>query len=255
MKKIVDYLQDLGLTEIESKVYQGLLEIGASTVKDLAEHIGIKRITTHFNVESLISKGLITQTVHGSRRQIVAEQPDRLYYLIEQKEKGVKQLQSDFPDFVKTLDGYLSKPRSEEQKIEVKYYEGKKEVQLIYKDVLNAKEVRSYVKFGAVSLVFPDNFNLFNEAIDKNPNLIIWEIVENSKVSQKLTNMFAQNSRYHYKVAHPSIQLSASDFMIYDNKIAMVNLSKHVSGVIILSKDFFEVSKEIFDFVWKMTPD
>ena len=73
MKKITDYLQELGLTEIEAAVYQGLLETGPTTVKNLADHIGIKRITTHFNVESLIEKGLIIQTKSGTKRQIIAE--------------------------------------------------------------------------------------------------------------------------------------------------------------------------------------
>jgi sugar-specific transcriptional regulator TrmB len=256
MKKITDYLQELGLTEIEAKVYQGLCEIGSTTVKNLSDHIGIKRITTHFNVENLITKGLIAQTVHGSRRQIIAEPPERLEYLIEQKEKNIARLKVDFPDFVKTLQLDLSKPKSHEQTVEVKYYTGKKEVQLIYNEVLtSAKEVRSYVKMDAVSEVFPENFELFSKKMKENPNLIMWEIVEKSKVAKESTDVFARNERYHFKIAHTSIRLSASDVMIYNNKVAMVNLSQHVSGVIIESKDFYEISKEIFDFVWRMTPE
>ena len=255
MKKVTDYLQQLGLTEIEAKVYSGLIEKGPSSVKNLADHIGIKRITTHFNVQSLITKGLIVQTVHGSRRQIIAEPPERLQYLIEQKEKNVIQLKNEFSDFVKILKNDLSKPKIEEQKVEVKYYEGKNGVQLIYKEVLAANEVRSYVKFDAVSSIFPDNFDLFSKGMKDNPNLIIWEIVEKSKISKSLTYNFAKNSRYHYKIAHPTIKLSDSDVMLYDNKIAMVNLRQNVSGVIIVSKDFYEVTKEIFDFVWRMTPE
>jgi len=255
MKKIVDYLEKLGLTVIESKLYHEILKIGPTTVKEVAELIGINRVTAHFQINNLIQKGFITQLKQTARRQIVAESPGKLHYLIEQKEKTVKQLKSDFPDFIKTLSDNLPKSKSHEQKIEIKYYEGKKGVQLIYEDVLSSKEVRSYVKLGAISEVFPNNFRLFNKKMKENPNLIIWEIVEKSKISEKNTRIFAKNKRYHYKLAHPSIKLSTSDVMIYNNKIAMVDLKQRVSGVIIVSKDFFEMSKEIFDFVWKMTPD
>ena len=255
MKKIVDFLEQLGLTETEAKLYQKILQIGPTTVKEVAELVGVNRVTAHFQIDNLIQKGLVTQLKQATRRQVVAEPPERLHYLIEQKEKSVRLLKSDFPDFIKTLTNHLPKPKSQEQKVEVKYYDGKKGVQLIYNDVLSSKEVRSYVKLDAISTIFPNNFALFNKKMKENPDLIIWEIVEQSKISEKNIRIFSKNKRYHYKLAHPSIKLSASDVMIYNNKIAMVDLRQHVSGVIIISKDFFEISKEIFDFVWKMTPD
>lgn len=255
MKKIVDFLEQLGLTKLEAKLYQEILKIGPTTVKEVAESVGINRVTAHFQIDNLIQKGLITQLKQTTRRQIVAEPPERLHYLIEQKEKNVKQLKEDFPDFLKTLSDNLPKTKTKEEKVEVKYYEGKKGVQLIYNDVLSSKEVRSYVKLDAIASIFPNNFTLFNRKLKENPDLRIWEIVEKSKTSEKHTDNFAKNTRYHYKLAHPSIKLSSSDVMIYNNKIAMVNLVEQVSGVIIISKDFYEMSKEIFDFVWKMTPD
>ncbi|KKQ02042.1 MAG: hypothetical protein US11_C0001G0001, partial [Candidatus Roizmanbacteria bacterium GW2011_GWA2_36_23] len=45
MKKVTDYLVQLGLSEIEARLYQGLLEISPCTVMDVADHVSVKRIT------------------------------------------------------------------------------------------------------------------------------------------------------------------------------------------------------------------
>jgi predicted transcriptional regulator len=63
MKRIVDYLQQLGLSDIEAQLYKGLLEAGSTTIMDLANHVNMKRITVHFNIENLMKKALISRHV------------------------------------------------------------------------------------------------------------------------------------------------------------------------------------------------
>jgi predicted transcriptional regulator len=255
MKKIVDYLQNLGLSEVEAKLYQEIVKTGPTTVKEVAELLGINRVTAHFQIDNLIEKGLVSQLKQTARRQVLAEPPERLHYLIEQKEKMAKYLRTNFSDLIKTINSILPKQNIHKQKVEVKYFERKKAVRQIYDDVLSSNEIRSYVKLDAVSLLFPKNVELFVKAMKKNSKLVLWEIVERSEISKKNTRIFAKNNRYHYKIAHPLIKFSSSDVMIYNNKIAIINLAENVSGLIIKSPDFYKLSKEIFDFVWKMTPD
>ena len=103
MKIVQDYLQELGLSEIEAKLYQGLLEKGPSTAMELATHVGLKRITVHFNIESLIQKGLVTESREGARRQIVAEPPERLKYLLDQRFESIKSLRDKFTSIVTVI--------------------------------------------------------------------------------------------------------------------------------------------------------
>ncbi len=255
MKKIIDYLRDIGLSETETRLYESLLRTGPSTIKELSEYAGTNRITAHFNIENLIKKGLVGQSKVGARRHIFVEPPERLKYLIDQKLENFNIIKNKFPDILNTINStYFSKIK-ESKNIEVKYYVGKQEVELIYKDVLSAKEVRSYVNLDVVAGIFPENVELFIKGMEKNRDLNIWEIVENSKTAEQNTAIFAKNKRYHYKIAYSSIKFSAADVMIYNNKIAVVNVSKHASGVIFTSKDYYDISKEIFDFVWRMVPD
>jgi len=70
MEKILEYLEQLDLSEIEAKLYLTLLETGPTSVRDIAAAIGIKRTTAYLYVDQLAEKGLITKMVHSSRPQI-----------------------------------------------------------------------------------------------------------------------------------------------------------------------------------------
>jgi sugar-specific transcriptional regulator TrmB len=254
MKKVTDYLQELGLTEIEAKVYQGLLETGPTTVKELSEQIGIKRITTHFNVETLIRKGLVSQTVHGARRQILAEPPERLNYLIEQREKEILQIKDSFPDFLKTVSSSSHHSDSRDQEVEVKYYVGKPGVQSIYEDVLRANEVRAYVNSKEIAKVFPKNIELFVKTHNFRREMYIWEIMNKSSVATHYSGSMAKG-RHFVKYVPETMNLSVVDYIIYDGKVAIINIKENPTGMIIINKDYYENAKEIFNFVWKMLPD
>ncbi len=251
MKKVTDYLQELGLTEIEAEIYQGLLEIGPTTVKELSEHIGIKRITTHFNVESLINKGLVAQTMYGARRQITAEPPERLEYLIEKKEKEIFLLKNTFPEFITSIQHTLIKSKQQDKDVAIKYYQGKQGVQSVYNDVLKAKKLRAYVNATEISKVFPNNMELFIQTHNKRKDMYIWEIMDYSKNILDYANRMARG-RYLYKFIPKSMNLSVVDYLIYDDKVAIVNIKENPTGLIISNKDYYENAKAIFNLVWEV---
>jgi len=254
MKKVQDYLEQLGLSPIEAKIYQGLLKHGPTTVKDLAACVGLNRVTTHFQINNLINKGLVIQIKKAARRQVAAEPPERLQYFIEQKEKQIRQLRNEFPDFLKTVEQNLPKNVKDEE-VEVKFYRGKQGVKLLYEDVLNAKELRSYVNSKELIKVFPENTDKFINMHHTRENMVVWEIMNKSTLleAKKYIDRMVKE-RYHAKFVPANMDLSIIDNMIYDGKVAIVNAREDPTGMIIINNDYYENAKAIFDFVWKMLP-
>lgn len=251
MKKVTDYLQELGLTEIEALVYQGLLETGPTTVMDLAEHAGIKRITAHFNIENLIKKGLVTQSVQGSRRQILAELPNKLEYLIEQQLDKAKNISNKFPDFLKTVETMYPKLHTKKE-VAIKYYEGKQAVMHIYEEALKAKEFRAYVTNKELLKVFPINHDLFVNTFKKRKEMQIWEIMDDSPEARLYINKMQQENRFHYKFIPKDVNLSIIDYMIFDGKVAIVNFERKVTGILISNERYYNNAKALYGFVWQM---
>ncbi|MDZ4385041.1 MAG: helix-turn-helix domain-containing protein, partial [Candidatus Moranbacteria bacterium] len=71
-------LQEIGLNEKEARVYLSALELGQSTVQDIAKKALVNRATTYFVIESLMKSGLMSSFQKGKKQYFVAADPDRL---------------------------------------------------------------------------------------------------------------------------------------------------------------------------------
>lgn len=255
LKRIIDYLIKLGLSEKEAKIYRSLLSTGPTTVLRLANYTGIKRITVHFNIENLIKKGLVSQIKERGRRKLIAEFPESLKYLLEKKEEETKKLKDELPEiishFYKSIPSLYSSNR-----IEAKYYEGKDGVSLIYKEALRAKEIRSYVNISMIYKMFPENPQLFPESLERH-NLKMWEIVEDSVVSRNyIKQVVSKSQTYYYKFFPEDFDQSIFfDYMIFDGKVGIISGERKIpSGVLISHQNIYLTSKLIFDMFWKLLP-
>ncbi len=249
MKKITDYLEELGLSEIEAVLYQGLLETGPTTVMELSEHTSIKRITTHFNINNLIEKGLVAQTIHGARRQIIAEPPERLEYLIEKKVEQVNRLKNKFNDVLQVIQQNSSDSKSLEDVV-IKYYEGKKGVQSIYEEMVKASEVHSFINLDKYYDVFPNTENMFWDAFNNNPKRRVWDIAMDSPLARRIAK---GHKHYYCKLIKNSKFFSGFDILIYNNKVAINQLEvDNTIGLIISSQFLFLSMRSLHQAMWKL---
>jgi sugar-specific transcriptional regulator TrmB len=250
-RHIQDFLEDFELTEREISIYLTLLRTGPNTIMNISRETAIKRSTTHNNIEELIKKGLVSQTNFGERRMVVAEDPEKLKFLLEQRKWRMKKLEENLPTVVESISKIV--PESKENtNVHVKYYDGKKGASYIYEQAFNSNELRSYVNLEEVSKTFPDNAEIFEEAQAKNGNLIVREIIDPSPRSKEMANEFTKFGNFEYKIANESLNLSSIDVLMFDNKVAMINFQESITATVIDNKDYYLNAIAIFDFVWKV---
>ena len=113
-------LKKLGLSEKESKVYLAALELGTSTVQELAKKSGVNRATTYIQVESLRKRGLMSLVDNANKTLFVAERPQRILEILEKKKESIESLENTFsklmPEFEAIYNVKMDKPR-------VRFYE------------------------------------------------------------------------------------------------------------------------------------
>lgn len=258
MHTILNYLEQLDLSEVEAKLYLQLLKTGAITVSDLARTMGINRSTTYLYVNQLIEKELIIKLVKGSSTQIAAIHPKKMLpYLVEKRAATAKILQEKLPAILQNID--VSFPKVEDTgEAEVKFYKGKFGVKKIYEDALKAKELRTYFNIEIIKEALPDNEMLFFEALKNNKAIKIFELFQDTTVVRsKLENfpvVSIKHERYCYKFLPKGITLSASDVLIYDGTVAIINVRNQISGIVLQNSDYYNNSKELFDLIWKVLP-
>jgi sugar-specific transcriptional regulator TrmB len=253
MKQIHDFLIDLGLSDAESKIYYKLLEMGQCSVTELAHSLNMNRVTAHFNIKSLIDKGLITHLKQGRSRELHAQPPDALQYLIEKRESDAKNLREAFSMMLPLMN--KAKPSKEiaNGKFDVRFFQGENGVRAIYREVLKSNELRSYVNISSISQMFPENPSLFPDAVSSK-HLTMWEIIEDSPKSREYLKTI-NPQKYFYKFFPPEWNISLFDYMIFDGKIAMIAGKQEISGILIDNAELYDNAKILFELMWKLLPE
>jgi HTH-type transcriptional regulator, sugar sensing transcriptional regulator len=108
---LVSNIEDLGLSNKEARVYLACLRIGPSSVQNIADESGIKRVTTYVILESLVGLGLVSQTTKGKKTYFIAEDPINLERLIDRRQQELKEQKQNFNQILPELHGLKLKPK------------------------------------------------------------------------------------------------------------------------------------------------
>jgi HTH-type transcriptional regulator, sugar sensing transcriptional regulator len=120
------YLQNIGLDDKEAKVYLAGLQLGPTTIQDLAQASGVKRSTVYEVVDALIEKNLIITTQKGKKKIFVAQEPDNLLLFLKQRQNILEQI---LPDLESLKNTSAQKPA-------IRVYEGIEGIKQVYMDMI-----------------------------------------------------------------------------------------------------------------------
>src|SRR3989344_2676729 len=108
MPDLVEITKNIGLTTKAAKIYLAALELGETSVQQLAQKSRIKRTTLYYILDELVEAGALILAKTGRKVYYVAEQPATLL-------KNAKEKISSFEESIKLLEdkaGYIkNKPR------------------------------------------------------------------------------------------------------------------------------------------------
>ena len=76
-------LQKIGLSHKEAKVYLANLELGQSSVQNIAKKASVNRATTYVILNSLIEKGLCSTFMQNKKTFYAASDPEQLETIFE----------------------------------------------------------------------------------------------------------------------------------------------------------------------------
>ena len=134
-------MRKLGLTEKEVRVYLAALELGYTSVKEIAKRAQISRPTAYEIIKSLEKKELISQSKEKSRRYFTAQSPDNLLGILKRQKKELEEKEREFIRIIANLRAkyYLSDKR------EIKVYQGKSGLEILLDDFLTTHSKKIYV--------------------------------------------------------------------------------------------------------------
>lgn len=239
-------LKKLDLNDKEINIYLKLLESGTMSVRALAELTKINRGTTYDILKKLISIGLVSYYSNETKQRFIAEDASKLLKIVTEKEKEIVETRNAVTDLLPELkslqekNGYM--PTS-------KLYEGKKGINAILEDVL---EAMSKEKINEREYYIYSAKNASNDIYEAYPTFTKKRIKKNIKVKAISLAKGGGLSGLDERRWLGANDESATFIILYRGKSAYISRDarKKPVGVIIENEMIYETQKNIFLKLW-----
>lgn len=243
---IINKLIKLGLADKQAKIYVTLLELGASRVIDVSRKAEINRSTTYVILEELAKLGLVSVSEEKSTRQYLAQPPERLVQLLEERIKiaseSADMARQTLPELKSIFKGVGIKPR-------VSFYEGREGLISVYEDTLTSTEtIRAYASIENMHLALGNYFPAYYQR-RAGKGINIRSVHPDTPEARERVTHDKEEARDSALVPHEEYDFSP-EINIYDNKIAFMSLREKF-GLIIESEELASAMKKVFELSWK----
>lgn len=243
-----DFFIQLGLHDKEASVLSSLLELGSSTVSEIAIKARLNRTTTYDILAHLKTMGLVSSVGEAKQITYIAERPDALLNYLEQKSQDYQNKAEEVKRAMPELRALFNEKGNQPK---IKFYNGISGIESIYEDTLTATEpIRAYASVRNMHMALPHYFpDYYKRRTTKGIHIrAILPDTEEGKERSEHDKIEARESRL--------VPVDKFDFSleidIYDDKVAIMSLAEEF-GVVIQSKRIAEAQKKIFELAWEAT--
>jgi HTH-type transcriptional regulator, sugar sensing transcriptional regulator len=239
-------LQDLGLTDKQSRIYLALLQYGEGTAYEAAKQSGIKKPTAYVLLEEMVERRIVKKVLHPKATRYAAIDPVEIFVIARSK----------FERAEAALPELRAMSKSKNQRVRAEYFEGLSGVREMYQNI-TADDSKEQIAFYA-------------HGRDTSPELMKYWLELNKEYAQQgikrrgiTTNDPSLKDYLNYKVTPKEfIEFKALSPKIYDSNISIevfgaytrILSHKYLQGIIIDNPDVASVMKQIFEIVWKYAP-
>jgi len=241
-------LEEIGLTEGETKVYLSLLELGTTSTGPLVKKSGVSASKTYIILDKLSKKGLVGQVSKGGTKYFQATEPKRLLDYMDEKEKELAEKRKRITALLPELELKLSLG-AEKRSAEI--YNGRKGIKNLYMNILDElKSGDHYYVLGA-GYGFHDVVGLkswfqkyHSERAQKNIKVFM---LANHSIRGQLVPATTKVSEIRYL---PEELITNVQIAFYKEKSFIILWSKDPLGFLIHNAEIVQGFHAYFQFLW-----
>lgn len=236
-------LEQLGLEGKKADVYLAALQLGSASAQEIAKRAGLKRPTVVEILEGLVSRGLMSFVTEKRTRIFTVEPPRKLLALAEEQER---QARSILPSLEALYGRSTSRPR-------VQFYEGIEGVKTVYEDTLTttSKSLRAILSMQDLYEIPGKEY--MQENVRRRIEVgIQLQVIRSEQKEVEGTWPASKKELRELHLAPPGM-IFAMTMYLYDDKVALIGTQKENFGLIIHSKDLFDMQSNLFETLWQVT--
>lgn len=237
-------LRRLDLNEKDIAVFLALAKIGPSAVRSVAQASSVNRGTTYDTLKHLMTQGLVSYYHQDKHQYFVAEPPERLFALLEERMKKEQETKAELERLRPELEALYATPG---QKPSVKYYEGFRGAKAILRDVLSVMakaEPKEYYVYSSLDLrqyLYQEFPNFTDERIKHGVHVKTIALGAGGEL-----HGLDERRWLSRKESAPTYVL------IYDGKVAILALdaNRNIMGILIENQAVAETECMVFRSLW-----
>ncbi len=238
---IQELLTDLGLTPHEIRIYQMLLNDGASYVGEISKKTGIHRRNIYDCLARLSHKGLVGYIKENNRKKCSISNPENILEALTRRRNECE----------KVLPQLLQQYQATHEHAETLFFRGRNGLKFVFEDQLNAgKEILVVATKEKVTQILTHFFEKYQMLrIEKKiPTRMLFdtEYQNNEKSASYLKNLSL--CRVNYVQNFNTSPLSQ---YIYGDTVALVVWSHDPVAILIRQKEIAQGFREGFEFMWQ----
>jgi HTH-type transcriptional regulator, sugar sensing transcriptional regulator len=246
-KSITRSLELLGLSQNESKFFMSSLELGPATIGQVAKKARMERSTAYLIADNLLSKNFLEQNLKGYRKKVIAIEPKQILRLVAFKQRQLRRQEIEIEENLPNLQALYS---TSNVRPKVRVFEGRSGLLNVWEDILSTKgEILLWTNQETEPLFFEeeDHKKFIVQRVSRKVSIRVLAVA-NSKGKKLLPH--DKESLRQTKLLPRNINFK-SEIYIYDNKIAVLDCTTDIIGVIIENETMVNTQKAIFELTWK----
>lgn len=238
---MLEQLIRFGLPEKEARIYLALMELGPSSVSEVAKRAKVPRTNTYHLLNALITRGLVSFHDRTSKMIFVAEDPQRLVQMLKNQAEELMRYHEEAERLMPEFRSFYHK---DDAKLHVRFFEGTEGLVSVYEDTLTAQtEILGYASVEYQHNFFPGYFPAYYTRRTK-LGISVRCFLADSAESRRIKALDKLQMRKTYLV--PEKFSISPEINVYDNKVAILSL-KEKFGAIIESKEVAEAFRNAFE--------
>ncbi len=224
----LEHLKLLGLNTYEIKTYTTLLKKGKSKVSKIIEDSQVPSGKIYETLDSLETKGLVA-IVPDKIKYYIPKSINNLKEIIKQKESELKQLNKELDEFKDIIEQRTDG--------EITVVRGKKNFHRLIKEFPEVDKFTYYIKWKADIT----DMNIMKGAKEKQKRNIVLKTLYDFEVPKENIAKWEKYTPNYDYIKTEGIA------MHIDEKITMISILSQNSTILIKSKEFSEVMKQLYE--------
>ncbi len=238
------FFTELGLSAPETAVYLANLQLGPTSVQEIAKKARLSRTTAYDAIASLQEHGLISTYDHGKKKFFAAEDPERAVAhfrdQVAKMQAQVEALSRVIPEMKMIAGG---------ERPTVRFFEGREAILALYSD---------FSKVNPKALDELSNFKDIDEFLDMEYVKDVRKLIDPQKINIRILHRGAPKTQPVPRpgVEHCELLPELGDFhgdiWIYGDRVAFLAFRGKIVSIIIESEPFAQTVRVLFNAAWKI---